>query len=109
MDVAREVRVVRLDPSGDLSVEVMDQARVHERLPGKQISFVGAIPELDLLIVAAPSMMESPVRPTFMARFVHEPINGAMYFIGTDEHGGAKDVDVDAVGSWVAQRKAAAQ
>lgn len=88
---------VRCEENGVMSVCECPQKDVARHLGGS-IGFVGAIPELNIFILAG-TQTDRPVNTTIYThgkRF-HEVAHGPLFFIASDENGDEIDVDVESL------------
>lgn len=91
--------VIRVDATGTIAVERVEQEKLYERFPNNDVTFVGSIPELDIVILGAPTL-QNDISHTFLQKAIHEPVAGSIFLVGVGPEGEAQDVDFDAFSEW---------
>tara|TARA_B100001063_G_scaffold2043_1_gene1463 strand:- start:162 stop:470 length:309 start_codon:yes stop_codon:yes gene_type:complete len=95
--------VIRVDATGAISVEHVEQEKLHTRFPNNEVTFVGSIPELDIVMLASPTS-HNGVSHAFLKDALYEPIDGPIFLVGVGPNGEAQDIDFDAFSDWAKRR-----
>ena len=91
-------RIVLWNQSGDVTEFNASQSSAHTLL-GNEVTIVGAIPELNVIVAAAAASSEDePIHPISVhTKYFHQIVRGPLLFVATDDDGDETDVDVQAL------------
>ena len=91
--------VIKIDINGAISSLRIDHKTLHTHFPNNDITFVGTIPELDVVIVGA-STTQNKITHTFMTDVIYEPIDGPIFLVKVGSEGEPLDLTLDAFLKW---------